>query len=262
MAGGGLGVADDLSEQREPGQGSFLSYLLPGKHGAEAPIFGKVSNRQLRLGLVGLLALIQLFFYLETIVQSPILPGNWADYQPDFQFYLLLDALAFFILGLTNRVDKIQRGGFAGFAITYVFFAAGTWLLVTYLVSLGQAPVPAITGTLQLQYLVFYGLFVSVTEELFFRVALPPHVPGGWVTANVVFACFHIFAYSSTGTSLGVSLGIALFEAFLFGCIFYWVYKFWGFGSCVGVHAAYDLSVVGAIGLFGFTGVHLGLIPL
>ena len=262
MAAGGLAVADNIADQREPGQGSFLSYLRPSDHGENTEIFAPLNKKSVRLGLVGLLTIVQVFFYLETIVQSPIFPGNWGQFQVDYQFYILLDALSFFILGLTAKADRIQRGGFAGFAITYVFFAAATWLLVTYLISLGQPRLPPISGVAQLQDLVFYGVFVSVTEELFFRVALPPRLPGKWITANVLFAIFHVFAYSVTGTSLGVSLAVALTEAFVFGCIFFWIFKRWGYGAAVGTHCAYDLSVSGAIGLFGVTGLHMGLVPV
>jgi hypothetical protein len=264
MPGGGLGTADDLSDQYEPGSGSLLSFLTPSEHGLPAPIFStdKTNRRALRLGLVGLLVTVQLFFYLETIVQSPIFPGNWGGLQGDFQFYLLLDALAFFVLGLSNRVDRIQRGSFAGFAVTYTFFAAGTWLLVCYLISVGQPAVAPLSGTVRLQDFVFYGIFVGPSEELFFRVALPAHVPGGFVSANVAFAAFHVFAYSTSGTSLGVSLGVALVEAFLIGVLLYAVYRYFGYGAAVGCHTAYDLSVAAVITIFGVTGLHLGLIPV
>jgi hypothetical protein len=264
MAGGGLGVADDLGED---GGGrsnrSILAYVEPGEHGLPAPAISlrKIRGRTIRLGLVGTIFVIQLFFYLETIVQSPILPGDWASLNGSFQFYLLLDAGAFFILGLSNRIERIQSGGFAGFAITYVLFASATWLLVAWAISYSPQLSP-ITGAAKLQDLAFYGLFVGPTEELFFRVSLPPHVPGGWVTSNVVFALFHIFAYTVEGIPLGISLVSALIEVFLLGCVFYWVYRFFGYGAAVGVHTAYDLVVAGAIGVPGFSGIHLGLIPV
>lgn len=261
-ASDGLGIADELGEET-PVHRSLLDYIRPVEHGLDAQAFSlkNLKQRGTRIGLVSTIILIQLFFYLESIVASPILPGDWTSFSGDFGFYLLFDVIALFILGTSNRIGKIQGGGFGGFSITYVLFAAGTWLLTAGLLSYGTAPTIPISQTTQLQDFVFYGIFVGPTEELLFRVALPPHVPGGWVTANIAFAVFHIFAYTSTGLTLGFELYYQLFFVFLLGVIFYFIYQYFGYGAAVGTHTAYDLATVGAI-VLGFSGLHLGIVPV
>jgi hypothetical protein len=260
---GGIGEGDLETEPRAR-KGTIFNYLRPGNYGLPAPIYviGRPTKKLLRIGLIGGLFTVQLFFWLETIVQSPILPGNWSSLGGTYQFYLLLDAGSFFFLGLSNRVDNVQNGSFAGFAITWFVFALVTWFAVTVLLLYyAQTSVP-ISGTDRLQDFVTYGIFVGPSEELFFRVALPPHIPGGWLSSNIAFAVFHVFAYTVSGESLGVPLFSQLFQVFVLGVLFYFIYKKWSYGADVGVHTAYDLTVTGAISAFGFSALRLGLIPV
>ena len=202
-----------------------------------------------RLGLVGILIFFQLFFFLETVVQSPIIPGNWTAYQLPMEFYLILTAVGMFLLGYGTKPLSIQKGGIGEFMLMFSVFGAAAWLLVAVLDHGGAA----LSGIDRIQLFVFVLIFVAPSEELVFRVALPPYV--GWlIGSGIMFGIFHIFAYSVAGPS-GPILIIQLVEAMILGVLFYFIYQRWGYGAAVGVHAGYDLAVLGVLG----TGLALGL---
>ena len=144
-----------------------------------------------RLGLVGILIFFQLFFFLETVVQSPIIPGNWTAYQLPMEFYLILTAVGMFLLGYGTKPLSIQKGGIGEFMLMFSVFGAAAWLLVAVLDHGGAA----LSGIDRIQLFVFVLIFVAPSEELVFRVALPPYV--GWlIGSGIMFGIFHIFAYS------------------------------------------------------------------
>lgn len=238
--------------------------FLPGNYGEAAPIFGPFRKRTLRLTFLGVLIGIQLFFYLATLFSQTFLPGNWTVLSPDFLYYLLLDVLALFLMGGFRYQNKvIQPAGAGGFLITFPLWATITFLLMTIAFASTVSTVTPLTLTEKIMDLVLYGIFVAPTEELLFRVALPPVLSGygGWVTAQIIFAGFHFLELTATGQGIVGPVIDQAVEIFGLGLLLYAVFHYFGYGAAVGFHFAWDATIAGALGVGVFAGFHLGLVP-
>jgi hypothetical protein len=249
MAGEPTSIADIFRPQPPPPVG-----YLPAK----APAHG------LRIGIIIGFVVVQAFLLLQTYLNSPLLPGNWSGFQFQFTFYLMLDVLALGMIAFWPRVIKnwekirIQPNGFVGFAFTYALFGLAMWgIMIGYLSLTGSAVQPVLDDTARLQQFVFIALFVGPTEELFFRVALPPYT--GWVLGScVLFGLFHALAYSTgTGAFTGIALLIQMMLAMAWGGFFWFLYSRWGYGASVSAHTIFDLAVGGIItaGIAGLAGL-------
>ena len=252
--------------------GNPLNYLHPQPPGDASAFFyhlRKMNRHALRLGILIALVIVQVFFLLESYFNSPIFPGNWSSYTNSYIYYLILDILSFGMVALLPLVNpnydlRIQPGGFAGFGFCYSLFGIVAWGLVLLALQAEGAHfgVTGISDTVRLQQFVFYGIFVGPSEELFFRVALPPYA--GWVLGSgIAFGVFHILSYS-TGMSglVGVSLYLAVFEAAIIGIVLYFLYDRFGVGASIGAHTAYDLTTTGIISTLSIAGLHLALFPV
>jgi hypothetical protein len=256
-------------------QGSFLDYLRPQARGDATALPPRLSAHAVRLGMVFVLVVFQLFFFLDslfcasTVGCSPLLPGNWASLEPSFFYDILLDLFALGMIAALPRVLpgynlRIQPGGFAGFGLTYVLFAIAAWGVTAALLvySGGGLGGSVLNDTTRLQEFVNYGIFVGPSEELFFRVAFVPYA--GWpISAGVVFALFHAFAYSTgPGGLTGVPFLVAMLEAGVLGIAFYFIFDRFGWGAAVATHTAYDLTVAGVIVFSSGLALHLALFPV
>lgn len=217
--------------------------------------------------------IVQLFFWLETIVNSPILPGDWSQFSTTFEVDIIYSSLALGMIAALPLYSKrkqaelvIQPDGLYGFAIGYAIFAlAWTFLMVLVLWLQGNGVVPGTTDdTLKLQELVEFVAMVSVGEELFFRVAVSAY--WGGLASSVIFGLFHLWAYSSAPGALAPgnewNLVKNLVEAMFFGAVFWFIYFKWGVGAAMGSHAGFDLVSSGAIGLDTTWLSHFGLFPI
>lgn len=226
----------------------------------------------MRIGSILVVIVVQIFFWLETVVNSPILPGDWAPLEVSFQVDVIYSTLA---LGMVAALPLyspekarnlvVQPGGIYGFAILYALFGfAWTLGMVAYLHFSGGVAASSVPDTTRLQELIQFVVMVSVGEELFFRVALDAY--WGGLASTVIFGGFHLWAYSSAPGALLPGgewiLVQQIVSAMFFGAIFWAIYKFWGIGAAMVSHAAFDLVTSGAVGLNTVAFAHLGMFPM
>jgi hypothetical protein len=239
-----------------PREGIFR-ILRPSKASdVPAVAYKNPGGHAVRMGMIVILILVQLFFLLEANYNSPLFPGDWSSQVKGYTIFLFLDMFALGLIGfhpLTHpgRPLRIQPYGYPGFAISFVAFAGLAWLLMSAIAYL-QHPGTSVAGSIygdteRLQLFVFYGIFVGPTEELLFRVALPEEL--GWVIgACVAFPLFHLIAYTTGLTPVsGVNLWVQIFTDGGLGAGLWFLKDRIGYGAAVGFHVGYDLTLVGVI---------------
>lgn len=254
-------AADDLS---------VVDLLRPRSSTRTPLILPRVSKHGLRIGIVLVLIVVQVFFYIDSYLNSPLIPGDWSAYQTSFLVYLALDSISLGAIAALPQVlpkDEygrfvIQPNGYRGFVFTYALFALAMWgAMVGYLAIFavnGTHISPVLNDTARLQGFVFYGLFVGPSEELTFRVALPPYF--SWVGSSlIVFPLFHLLAYTvgaapASGVVLWVQIGIIAF----WGLVFWVIFDRFGYGAAVAAHTVYDLCAAGIL----VSGVAIGALSI
>lgn len=222
----------------------------------------------------------ELVVYLIALNGSTLIPGNWATFAPLMLVYLTINALSIGVFTQGLAVPIILEGSTGRFLKVFVLFAALGWIATLLFLTGSVGGIPKqIDGTVAFQQLLFIGLFVGPSEELLFRVVIPPLVGKTYVTqlvlSSVAFAIFHIGAYTAAGITwspnqLAFQLG---FVAFL-GGLFYIVdwravnpktgamEPRFGVPSSTGLHVAYDLSILGVITGLSAAAAALGLVSV
>ena len=130
-------------------------------------------------------------------------PGTGASYLTRMEFYILLGFLGFFLMFLYPKAPKRAPSTLGVFLLQFSAFSALTWSVLTGIGLLYPAvSSPPLMGSDRIAAIVFLGLFVGATEELFFRVVLPLYTKYWWIGSCVIFAFFHVIVYSTQATSL------------------------------------------------------------
>lgn len=230
------------------------------------------------VGTAMALVAVQLFFYLDTVVGSPLLPGTWTQFQAAFQVDLLFSIATVAAIAVLPMYDPalvrrlvLQPGGIStGLLHAGIFLLGGIVLSVGYLALNGiVVPVGTVDSTVALQGAIEFGVFVAVGEELLFRVAFTIWFRGRATQAfmaSAPFALFHAWAYSvGPGGTLESAMTIAGNLAFagLFGLLLWAVYRLWGIMASMGLHAGWDVGVSSSAALHvtpHLFGVALGMV--
>lgn len=217
--------------------------------------------------MVGVVTL-QALFYVQTLVNSPALPGNWAPLSPAFLLNLIYDSMALGAIGLlplakpkAARELVVQPGGYEGFVVTWAVFAL-LWTVgeIGYGALAGGVGTQVLTDTVRLQNLISFALMVAVSEELFFRVALTEYFGG--ILGSVVFGLFHVWVATVNGQPVNLQLAVSLGWTMFLGGVFFVEYRLWGIGAAMGSHAGVDVVASGAVGSQLATWLaHAGLTP-
>ena len=222
------------------------------------------------MGIAAAILLIQLFFYIPSVVGTQLLPGDWAAYQPGFLLYIILDLAALAIIGYDRDGKDIREGSITKFAMNFGITAFAAWLVLT-------APSPdVVTAAAKVPIVVYVLGFVAPTEELMFREVLPRvvtkmkrNVKGEQefsllavgISSAVLFPAYHVWTYSLSA-GLSTALIAALITSALAGVILALIYHYFGYGPAVAAHGWYDLFVLGAIGGLALAGTSLWLGPI
>ncbi len=239
-----------------------------------------VALRGRAIGPVAMLILAELIVFLMALNGSTFIPGDWAPFVPLMSIYLTLNALSIGVFSQNVSVPLILEGNTGRFLKVFVVFSALTWILTLLFLSqtIGGIPAP-VSGTVAFQELLFIGLFVGPTEELFFRVVLPPILGKRYwtqlVLSSLAFAIFHIGAYTAAGVTWTPEvLSSQLLQVGVIGGILYAVgwktvdsvsgtmQPRFGYPAMAGAHVAYDLSVLGVISGLGVAALTHGLVSL
>ncbi|MDE1821561.1 MAG: CPBP family intramembrane metalloprotease [Euryarchaeota archaeon] len=251
--------------------------------GANQTAFGfpqiRQSDKVRTWGPAGVLVLAQVFVLLITVNGSNLIPGDWSGLFDAEVVYLILSIFALGVFGIGNRTPLISEGDTGWFVVLFAMFAAATiFVLVELFAHSGAAP-SAVSPTQKIQTALFLGVFVAPTEELLFRVVLPPYVAksslGRMAGSSILFGVFHLPAYSVVAGKVGpFSIGSAVIEAVFLGMLLYVVYagidipsakirfRGLGLGASTGIHWGWDLSTLGVVGGFAIVAKSLGLVPL
>lgn len=216
------------------------------------------------------LTLVQVFFLLVVVDNSPIIPGLNSSYEADMLFYLILmTAVALPIIGFAPSVHKSRSavnlasgGSIPRFMLAYAVTGFLAWLgMSVALLSFGVAYTP-ISGADRLAALVFDSVFVSATEEVTFRMALPL-VMNPYVSSCFLFALFHLpIDYVTYGVNVA-PIASAFFQRIIAGLVLWFIYREAGLASAMAAHFAYDGILEGAFPAGVPLGLaHLGLVPV
>lgn len=235
-------------------------------------------DRVRSLGPVFFLVLAQLIFLLIATNQSTVIPGDWAPFLAGMELYLLMSSLAIGVFLQGTTVPAILEGNLGRFLKTFVIAAGVFWVLTLVFLSGTTNGVPEpVNGTFAFQYLIYVGVFIGPTEELLFRVVLPPLLSktylGQLVWSSLGFAFFHIGAYTAAGVQwTPETLFFQLAQVAFLGGVFFWVawksvdprtgarQARWGYAAATGAHTAYDLTVLGVISGLGSVAAAAGLV--
>lgn len=206
--------------------------------------------------LLGVFAL-QLWFYIEAVVESGILPGaaQWAQLAPALQidmFFTLGAIGAVAVLPLYKpelaRALVIQRGGVAWGLLLFPLFAfAGFAAAAGLAVAAGHLTPSSLSDTTKLLYIIEFSVFVAAGEETLFRIVPDAYVRNKWAAAGISavgFSLFHIWAYSASNGSWVQTLG-QMGVAAILGLGLFVLYKLWGIMAAIGFHAGYDIVTAG-----------------
>lgn len=197
------------------------------------------------MGFLTILSVMQFWYYINY-------KGDGFN-QSAALIYILIPVvlLAYSMLGKSSmeelKLVTVLPFAFLGFVAAWAFTLIVLGELAGF--SFGSIASTSVAGTLIMQC-----LFVAPSEELAFRFILPQYLKSKfkkklfWLALlipQVSFAIFHFGVYSGDWTNILV--------AFLFGCILMFLYgrrflgEKLGLGFCIGVHAAYNLVLLGVL---------------
>ncbi len=222
------------------------------------PAVRRISKRAVTAGIMTAMLLADLFFVLLVYANSQLLPGNWSPLLTPMMIYVGIGTIALLLIVAREKGEPSEDVRVDRFLLLLLASAAGTELLMA--AAFGRIGLPSpLTGVAQLQDIVFVAFFVAPMEESLFRVALP--LKWGWAVPVVLFPVMHLGAYTASGLVVSdVPLISQIIEVGAIGLGLWFINRFVGFGASIGVHMAYDLSVLGAIGGFEVAAAHLQLV--
>jgi hypothetical protein len=239
----------------------------PGATATEKALGGKSKL----IGILIVITLAQVFFYLVAVDQSPLLPSSFASYEPEMLFYIvLMTAVVLPVVGFapaihTSReaVNLATGGSVFRFMATYAITGFLAWTLMSLVLTGLHASYAMVSGADRLGLIIVEVFFVSVAEECCFRMALP--LVMNWVLASCfLFAIFHLPVDALTiGLGNITQIASAFVQRFLAGLVLFIIYRYAGLGAAASSHAIYDLILTGGIGSgFPIGLVHNGLVPV
>ena len=243
------------------------SSVLQGVRAAEKSLGG----RSKLIGVMIVITLAQVFFYLIAVDQSPLLPGSLISFEPEMLFYIILmTAVVLPIVGFAPAVHNSREsinlatgGSVFRFMATYAIAGFLAWTLMSLVLAGLHASYAQVSGAERLQLLIVETFFVSVAEESCFRLALP--LVMNWALASMfLFAAFHVPVDALTiGLGNVSQITSAFVQRMLAGLALFAIYRWAGFGPACASHAVYDLVLTGGLpGGFPIGLVHAGLVPV
>ena len=193
-----------------------------------------------------IVVIMQTFMY----VNAPSIFGKFATQAKEIILLYMVMTFSFSILSLFT-FGSSQRQQLKG-AMNKPFLSSLLNFFISFFISMGifyLLPMP-ITGSIFkplsimqsevitfLPYMLLFAFVIAYTEELVFRQIVPQYI-GRYMSAGV-FALFHWYAYSG-----GIS---SLIFAFGMGLILDIIFEKAGLSASTGVHASWNLALLGAI---------------
>jgi len=173
-------------------------------------------------------------------------PAIWGENYPQMQTQLMiyLVAVAYFI-AVTNKRPEIYD---ISLITSVTIFFLAFFLSLAVFRAMPFKPAGQNVATTSFALIFTHVFVVAANEEILFRSALPDLIPlkgmGAQGVSAVLFGLFHWTAY---GADLN-GIAFAVFAGLIFG----FIADRWetGLVAAIGVHAAWNLFALGAVGIF------------
>ncbi len=214
-----------------------------------------LGGRSRLIGIMIVVTLAQVFFYLIAVDQSPLIPGSLISYEPEMLFYIILmSAVVLPVVGFAPAVHNSREsinlatgGSVFRFMANYAITGFLAWTLMSLVLYGLHASYAQVSGADRLQLLIVESFFVSVAEECCFRMALP--LVMNWVLASCfLFALFHLPVDALTiGLGNVTQIASAFIQRFLAGLVLFVIYRYFGLAASCSSHATYDLILTGGL---------------
>jgi len=212
-----------------------------------AQIQGALKTAYSRLGkipFIFILLAIEVYFFVNGSAHFP----NWnASYGQLIMAYIIM-TLIFLGFAKTRTTTEIKQP-LSKSAFSFVAFFMITWAILMALVQAKILQPATSDPSLFWPMIVLQICVVATSEELMFRGVLLSYL-GIFVTA-IAFAVWHSWAYQIIWYDLSLTTFnySALLIAFIMGIILGYVArdKRFGLPACVGLHAAFNLILLGVL---------------
>ncbi len=211
-------------------------------------IWNSFYSTAMKLPFIFYFILVAVYFWINGAAHFP----EWNSTYGTVILPYLVMMIAFVLWAKTKADRRIEIStslGIPAFAMSFIV----TWIIVSLLVSFGIFAIPFFPKEILFQTIIINIFVVSVAEEVMFRgVLLEAFGKLGVFISAFLFAMWHMYAYNVIwyeGLELASFTGLVL--AFVFGIIlgFVALKKEWGLPATIGIHAAYNLVIVGALAI-------------
>jgi membrane protease YdiL (CAAX protease family) len=202
----------------------------------------------LKVPFVFYLIIIAIYFWVNGSAHF----SDWANtYSPLILPYMVM-MLAFIIYASPTAEKRIKISTQLALPAFVVFFIM-TWIIMEILIQtnlLGVTPAPVSTI---IPLMVLHICVVAPAEELMFRGVILDFFKSfaiiGILIQASLFSIWHYYAYSGGMRISSIGALSPFIFAFIIGIIlgFIALRKEWGLPAAIGVHAAYNLSVLGVL---------------
>jgi len=199
-----------------------------------------------RIPFIFILVAIAIYFWINGASHFP----SWGTNQSNIiMIYIIM------LVGFTVWAKKTEKQLFMPVsysAFTFVFFFIVTWAVLLGLISLGLlTPASDFQMSLFFPMLILQVCVVAPTEEVIFRGILLEYT--GILVQAVLFALWHSYAYEILWYNIDINTirWGALFFAFIMGLLLGFIAKNkrWGLPATIGIHACYNLVILGALNI-------------
>lgn len=181
-------------------------------------------------------------------INGPALFPNWSSGYSNLILTYLVMTVIFYVFSKAKTKQQIQRP-LNQSVFAFVAFFIGTTILLSLLVLAGLLTTGYTPHELFWQVVLIQVVVVATAEELMFRGVLLSYL--GVIISAALFAFWHSYAYGVIYYQLTFDTfnWPALLLAFVMGIILGIIAKNPKFGlpATIGVHAAYNLVVVGVL---------------
>ena len=174
---------------------------------------------------------------------------NWSNtYEKTIAIYIGL--LVIFLFFARERLVKVIKESSETGIPKFVLAFFGTFALMIPLIRMGVIAGGKISPDLILPTLIIQICVVAASEEIIFRGVVLDYA-GIWVSA-IIFGVYHSAAYGILWYNLApeanlTALGFAIVFGLILGVLAKYYKKQVGISGCVGIHACYNLAILGVM---------------
>jgi membrane protease YdiL (CAAX protease family) len=207
--------------------------------------FNALYNKISLFPFIFALVLVWIYFWLNGPAHFP----NWSEAYSEIMLYYL-GMVVIFLFFAKRKTEQDIRQPIHMSLLSFAMFFIATTLVLTFIVSLGLYEQPEFDMSLFWPVIILQIFVVATAEELMFRGVLLPYV--GVIIQAILFAVWHSYAYQIQyyEFSFATFNWPILLMAFIMGTLLGIVAKSkYGIPACIGIHAAWNIVIIGAFAL-------------